>query len=98
MMDIAATSADLHEHPPRRRRVGAIQGALDAAVCAIGRVRTPGKPVLDSLTGPGAARCAEVIRQYWRQQGKEINITIEPVPGFGTIYQIRSDLINGVAK
>ena len=53
----------------------------------------------DRTTRRGAEREAEEIRAYWREKGKEIEVTVVAVPGKGKVplmYVTRTNLKNGL--
>ena len=67
------------------------------------------KEVRDTLSSTNAYKLAQKIEEYWLGEGYHVRAWIEPVrasiksesTGEGqvqTIFQVRSDLINGVPK
>jgi hypothetical protein len=93
-LDPAAEIATFFEQERRSRDCGTSHLGLDKSDPGENR-RPPGKPVPDYLSASGAAKLAELIRTYWRSRGHEISITVAPTEGFGTIYSIRSHLLDG---
>ena len=66
------------------------------------------KEVRDRLSSAGAYKLAQKIEEYWLGEGYIVKAWIEPVRAaiksetgedvVQTIFQVRSDLINGVPK
>lgn len=57
--------------------------------------RLPSKSVADTLSGKGAARLAEVSREYWREQAKKSASRSSQPKVSGSIYSVRSNLLDG---
>jgi hypothetical protein len=93
-LDPAAEIAIFFEQEMRSRDCGARHLGLDKSDPGENR-RPPGKPVPDYLSASGAAKLAELIHTYWRSRGHEISIMVGPTEGFGSIYSIRSNLLDG---
>jgi hypothetical protein len=51
---------------------------------------------LDFYSGTGASELAAMLRQFWSAHGCAVQISLEPVPGRGTVsYALHSNLVGG---
>lgn len=55
----------------------------------------------DSFSLERASALVRKIESYWRGRGREVRVWIEPISGIdsdGTVYQVRSDMLNGLPR
>jgi hypothetical protein len=58
-------------------------------------------PSEDWLTASGASALAEEIKEFWRERGAAVSVTVSPAgrtASLKTTYQVRSDLKNGLPR